>query len=283
MTVTLDYEIEFGGVKIADGNTRQIVMFAPFESPEIRSSDTARGQQDGLFAGSDLYGGRTIEMELELWAENSADFYTAYTTVMNACVKGIELPLEFKLPGWSDNLIAYARCRKVSGLVVDQLHDLNKGTCVLQFTTTDPRLYSASQSSAVVALAGSQPGRTYSRTYSRSYGGIVTSNIINATNAGNYDAPWEARIDGPVTNPRVENADTGQTITLNATIAAGEFVVVSSAPYSTVMLAGTSTRYLWLAGTSEWFMLAPGNNSIRFGGTSAGAPTMTFTWRSAWV
>ena len=283
MTVTVNYEVEFGGVKIADGNNKIVMNLAPFESPEIRTSDRNRGQIDGVFPGVDLYGGRTIEMEIELWGDTEADFYTAYSTVLNACVRGAELPLEFKLPGWSTNLISFVRCRKVSGLVIDQTFDLSKGTCVIQFVSTDPRLYEAIENSSVVELTGSQPGRTYNKTYSRTYGGIIASNLVNATNLGNYETGWEATIAGPVTNPAIEHVGQGKLVSIQGSLLTGESLVITSPPYSTIMLGGTSSRYSWLSTSSSWFMLSPGSNNIRFNGSSAGTPTMTFTWRSAWV
>lgn len=282
MTVSTNYEIEFGGVKIADGDKRIITSFAPFESPTIRSSDQLRGQQDGLFPGTDYYGDRTVTLELELWGDDETDFYNAYSQVRNACVLSVEKTLEFKVPGFPENLTMMARCRKVSGLIIDQSFDLQVGKMVLQFTSTDPRLYGVAQSS-VTNFVGTQPGRTYNLTFDRNFGGVVASNTINAVNNGNYNAPWSARIDGPVTNPSIEHADLGKIVQLIGTVNTGEYIQVSSPPYSTIMLGGTASRYSWLQNSANWFLLRPGSNNIRFNGTSAGTPTMTLSWKSAWV
>lgn len=283
MTITTDYQVQFGGVVIADADRRVVLSLSPFDSPDIRSTDYNRGQQDGMFPGEDLYAGRTIMIELELWGETDVEFYDAYRQVLNACTKGPERELEFKLPGWTDSLVVDARCRKVSGLIVDQSFDLAVGRCVLQFFSTDPRMYSSVETATTVGFEGSQTGRSYNLSFNRVYGAIVTSNVVAATNNGNYDAPWVARIDGPVTNPIIENSDTGETIQLIGTVPVGQFLEVASEPYQTIMLDGTATRYSWLASASQWFMLKPGLNNIRFRGTSTGTPTMTFTWRSAWV
>lgn len=289
MTVTEFYDIDFGGQPIADGDKKVVVAFSPFESPEIRVSDTVRGQQDGLFPGIDYYGARTIPLEIEIWGDDSApdgsvDFSQAYQSILQACVLSREeKPLEFRIPGYSTNLVVNARCRKVSGLIINQQFDHALATVVLQFVATDPRIYSATEQSSTVQFTGTQPGRAYSLTFNRNYGGVVASNEINATNSGSYEAPWEAVITGPVTNPTIEHADLGLSIRLVGTINDGEFIVISSAPYQTIMLNGTASRYSLLANASQWFMLRPGSNRIRFNGTSTGTPTMTLTWRSAWA
>lgn len=284
MSVTNDYEIEFDGSMIADGDTRTILTFDVFTSPELRVGDQPRGLEDGMFPGPNFYGERTITLELELMAEDDATFYNTYQLVLAACRKTQdERRLEFKLPGWPDNLVSNCRVRRVSGLIVDQRFDIAKSSVLVQFVATDPRLYAANGSSAIVDLESEQSGRTYDLEFDRVYGGVVSSNIINATNLGNYDAPWEARIDGPVTNPTIEHVDSGKTLRLNATINDGEHVIVSSAPYRTIMLGGTASRYYWLDDATQWFMLEPGNNQVRFGGSSAGTPQLTFSWSSAWV
>lgn len=284
MTVTTDLQIEFNGVNIADADKKEIVVADFFTAPDIRNSDRPRGQQDGLFPGIDYYAGRTLTAELEIWGDDLTDFYNKYSVVRNALVKtSAEKILEFKVPGWPTNLISFCRVRKCSGPQINQQFDLHVGKVVVQWESTDPRLYQATQQSSTTSFIGTQPGRTYNLTFNRSFGGIVSSNTIPAVNAGNYDAPWTAIINGPVTNPSIENATLGKTISFVGSLATGEQLYVSSPPYSTVLLGGTSSRYSWLVDSTQWFLLQPGNNDIRFNGSSAGTPTLDFFWRSAWI
>lgn len=285
MTVTNNYEIEFDGIKICDGINTLIMDFDPFSSPAIRSSDKARGQDDGMFPGLDLLGARTITLSIEVFAEDQDDFFNVYSPLVAACRKTNEdKVLAFKIPGWPDVLTVNARVRRFQGLNINTAFDLGGPVVVqVQFVAVDPRIYASTEQSATVGIVGVQTGRTYNLAFNRTFGGLVASNIITAANSGNYDAPWTARIDGPVTNPSIEHVGLGKTLELNASIGTGEFLIISSSPYKTIMLGGTATRYQWLIDSTKWFLLEPGNNSIRFNGSSAGSPTMTFTWRSAWA
>ena len=285
MTVTNFYDIEFAGQLICDGVNKTVLDFDPFTMPNVRTSDRDRGQDDGMFPGTDYFGARTINLAIEITGEAELDFYQAYQEVLSACRKtSADQVLKFKLPGWPDVLQVNARVRRLAGLNINTVFDLAGPVVVqVQFECVDPRIYAEAEQQEIVGIVGVQSGRTYDLTFNRSFGGLVASNVIVANNAGNYDAPWTARIDGPVTNPQIENSDTGQILSMNGAVATGEFIEVSSAPYKTIMLAGTATRYQWLIDSSKWFLLAPGNNNIRFNGSSAGSPTMTFTWHSVWA
>lgn len=285
MAVVADYEIEFDGIKISDNANLSILDFDPFSMPEVRSSDKIRGLDDGLFPGTDYLGGRTINLVVEVAGEDQASFYTAYKTLMDACRKTPDNRLlEFRLPSWPEVIRANARVRRFNGLNINTAFDLGGPVAAnIQFYCSDPRLYSSAEQSATVGIQGTQSGRTYNLTFNRSFGGLVASNIIVANNGGNYDAPWSARIDGPVTNPSIESVSQSKTLRIIGSIGVGEFLEVHSSPYKTIMLGGTATRYSWLADSTQWFLLSPGNNDIRFNGSSAGAPTMTFSWRSTWT
>jgi hypothetical protein len=50
----------------------------------------------------------------------------------------------------------------------------------------------------------------------------------------------------------------------------------------TVLLGGTSSRYVWLTSLSRWFTLQPGANALRFDGAS-GAGSCAVSFRSAWI
>lgn len=284
MTVSNHYEIEFDGTMICDGDKLTILEFEVWESPEIRSSDKPRGQQDGLFPGLDFYGERTITLKMEVWGETQLEFKEKVDTLRRALRKtDVEKVLEFQLPEWTYNLISNCRCRAVRGPIVDLNHEFSVGELVVQFVSTDPRLYDATEANQSTGFIGVQSGRTYDLTFNRSFGGVVSSNSIFATNEGNYDTPFRAVINGPVTNPSIEHVGLGKTIQILGEVADGDFLEIAGPPYNTVMLNGTATRFVWLANSDNWFQLAPGSNEIRFNGSSAGSPTLDLYWRTAWV
>ena len=74
---------------------------------------------------------------------------------------------------------------------------------------------------------------------------------------------------------------TGQSLTLTATLASGDYIDVDTAA-RTVLLNGTADRYSYLT-TPQWWGIQPGANEIRYFADVTTASTATVTFRSAWV
>lgn len=284
MALTNDYDVEYDGTLLVDGDTRLLVNMRPFTMPPIRVTDQVRGQQDGLFVGRDLYGGRTIDMVVEVWGETESAFRTSYQDLLDAVVlRRTEKVLKMRLPEWTQDLRSNVKPRRVSGPVIDVRFDHYVGVVNLQFFSTDPRLYDDTEQTDTAGLPTSEEGMEFNATFNLVFGAVSASNSITANNAGNYETPWTATITGPVDNPKIQHVGQNKTIELVGSVGAGETLVVSSPPTSTVLLNGTSSRYSWLQDTEQWFLLDPGDNEIRFLGSSAGSPTLELAWRSAWV
>jgi hypothetical protein len=129
-------------------------------------------------------------------------------------------------------------------------------------------------------------GLTWNLSWNLNWGGASTGNSFTATNGGTFTTPFTVRFDGPVTNPSIENVTTGEKLKLSAdgglVLGVGEFVELDT-DARTVLLGGTASRYSKLSSDSTWFDLPPGNTTLRFLGTTAGSPTMTVKFRSAWT
>lgn len=286
MALVTDYDFELDGVLIcsgADTTQKELVSSKLFGMDGVRSSDKVRGQRDGLYPGIDYYAGRVIELEIEVWGNDTASFRTEYLALMSALrLRRTEVLLKVKLPGWPDLRVS-CRPRRVAGPTIDQTFNLSKANVTVQLDASDPRIYADTQSSGTATLTGSTSGLVFPATFNMTFGGITTSSVVIASNTGNYETPWTATINGPVTNPYIEHIEQGKLLRFTGSLASGESLVVSSPPSGAVLLGGTSSRYSWLQDASQWFLLDPGLNSVRLGGSSAGAPTMDLVWRSAWV
>jgi len=88
------------------------------------------------------------------------------------------------------------------------------------------------------------------------------------------------RVNGPVTNPYLENITTGEFLYITYTLGVGEWLDIDFKD-KTVLLNGESSRYYTKSGT--WWMLQPGDNNVRLGGTTTGSPSATVSWRDAWL
>jgi hypothetical protein len=91
------------------------------------------------------------------------------------------------------------------------------------------------------------------------------------------------RLDGPVATPAVEQVTTGGILQLDATLQAGEYVLIDTRSRA-VLLMGSSPRRSWVRAGSVWPLLQPGSNEIAYRGSALpGAPgqssLLTVTWR----
>lgn len=280
-----DWTFTYNGLTIGgDGSAYQIMKLTGLhDSPEVRTSDQTRARAHGMFAGTDLLGGRSLMAEIEVVAPHPAE--TVWSDFSRALVpgQGNELPLVFQIPGVAGGAAIQigARVRRLS-LPVDRPYFFGHGSAAVEFWATDPRIYSQASTTYTVSQAvPSGTGLTFPITFPLSFGGAVSGGQFTATNAGEFEAPWTATISGPIENPTLENITTGQTISFVGTVDTGQTLVISSLDRS-VLLNGSASRYSWLTVGSSWWQLAPGANTVRLAGTS-GTGSVSFTYRSAWV
>lgn len=140
---------------------------------------------------------------------------------------------------------------------------------------------------SILAISGSaiDQGFVFDLAFDLYMGGGSAAGSITINNAGTADAAPIIRVDGPVTNPILANATTGEELYLTYTLAAGEYLTLDFADdQHTVKFMGTSDRYYAFdPSRSTWWKLKPGNNDVRLRGSSYAAPAqLTVIWRDAW-
>lgn len=282
MAISEDFQLLYNGLTLGSGTDFEVIAVRGLDDlPEIRTSDTERPSDHGLFPGRDLAAGRTIEIEIEIWGATAAAFRTNVDALTAATVlQSAALPLSFRLPSLGGDRRVNCRPRH-RALPVDLGYALSVGAAIIQFAATDPRVYADTETVLTTAAATSGGGRTYGRVYPLTYAAGGTGGNLTAVNAGNFPTrPW-ARITGPSTAPRLENTTTGQYLALGLTLAAGEFVDVDFDDH-TILLGGTASRYSTLMSGSTFWELGAGTNLIKF--TAADSMgTLEFRYRSAWL
>ena len=268
MAVTDDFQLAFDGLDLGDGTVYDLIAHRGFGMPGVRSADRTLSQRDGKHAGDDYLDERVIELTFEI--DGTASAATVNT-------------LTFQLPGYAGGGVRRVNVRPRR---LDQPGTLEQSrglsTVDMQVVATDPRMYADAESSSSTSLPSGGTGLSWPLTWPLNWGTITNSGLAVADNAGNYPAPVTIRVDGPVTNPSVENLTVGKTVELLLTVAAGDFVLIDPNE-RTVLLNGTASRYSALTAASEWWLLEPGVNEIRFQASTSTAATMTLTWRSAWI
>jgi hypothetical protein len=290
MPVSSDWQAEYAGLLLGDGTVYEIREIQGLaDQPDLRTSDRARLRRHGLLPGDDFLAARAVTVDLEVFGADDAAFAAAMAALKLALAPGNpEAPLTFKVPGVAGGGIRRlnARPRKLALPVDLDRFFYRQPTATVLFEASDPRLYDDALSSVSTGLAVSPSGLVWNLTWNLSWGASSSSGSIFAVNAGTFPTPPVFRIDGPVTNPSVENITTGEKLALSAdgglVVGAGEFVELDT-DARTVLLGGTASRYSKLSADSTWFDLKPGTTELKFRGTTAGAPTLTVTWRSAWT
>jgi len=140
---------------------------------------------------------------------------------------------------------------------------------VVQFRADNPTWYNPTNRSF-----------TYEDTFIGSFRTITAS--------GNYFAyPYNIRINGPITNPLINNATTGRSIQINATIATGDYYTLDLRyGVKTVKDSLGNNRVATVDPTTDLatWSLAPGANIIAIGGTgTASTSDILFQWFDTYV
>lgn len=280
--ITADYQLEYRGLLLGAGTGYELVELRGLGLAEVRSSDTARPRDHGRFAGTDYLDARVLQFDIEVWAPDADGLAERMDTLTAAFAPGdSEQPLVFQLPGADDKRRIHCRPRRL-GYPIANGHQFGViEALTVECVATDPRVYDNTQQNASVGLATGGGGLEFPATFPVSFGTPGTSNIIDAGNAGTFETRPVARIDGPATNPILENITTGHQLALNGALAGGEFLLVDFAE-RTVLLNGTASRYGWVDDPDQWWVLVPGSNEVRFSAsTYEGGALLTLSWRSA--
>jgi hypothetical protein len=91
------------------------------------------------------------------------------------------------------------------------------------------------------------------------------------------------RIVGPVVNPRVVNAVTGDELRVAITLLPGQYLDIDTAS-RTALLMGSASRRSAVTVTGEWLPITPGAGSVQFGADLYDpAALMTVAVRSAYL
>lgn len=279
--ITQDYEMEFAGLLMGGDTVYGIVQIdGLLDIPKVSTGDRERLRRHGLMPGDDWLQGRAVSVAVEIYDPTD----TAIAAFTEATAPGgDEVMLAFQFPGVAGGEKAGIFCRpRRRKLVMDEEFYYGFPEAVVEWQATDPRIYSVVENNEVAGLPSGSPGAAFNMTFDLGFGGVSETGNLTITNDGNFATPWRAVIDGPVTNPSIENVDTGETISVTLVVGSGDELVIDSET-RTIMLNGTASRYSSLDAGSNWWDMAPGNNTIKFRAATFTASTLTLTWRDAWI
>ncbi|WP_069773030.1 phage tail domain-containing protein [Streptomyces sp. LUP30] len=272
--------VTWGGLTFGPGTPYAVTALDGLDDlPEIRAEDVARPGQHGDYTGPDYTGPRTVQIGLGLRG-SSPDDLRSLTLALRAATQPQAQPAALTFP--DQGVLVWAKIRKRS-LPYDAEHLWSIGDAALEMYCADPYLYGLLEQSASTTAYSPSAGRTYPLTHPRVYGAAGTSGRLTAINAGAAPAYPVLRVDGPVANPTIEQTTTGALLVIDATLQAGEYLLIDTRSRA-VLFMGSSPRRSWVRAGSVWPLLQPGSNEIAYRGSAlAGAPgqtsLLTVTWR----
>jgi len=280
-TVTEDWDIEFNGLALGEGTPFLVALVEGLaDLPAVRSGDQTLLRTDGLWAGEDFLGGRTITISVEVDQRTTT---TAFDELASAFVPGqAEQPLVMQIPrvAGGAKIRVNARARRRSAPInLEWLYDLP--VIVVELDATDPRIYADTPTTiSGLGLAAATGGLTWPLTWLLDWG-TFNSGTFTAFNGGNYATPVAFTFAGPLERPRVENLTQSRILEFDVSLAAGDTLVVDTGA-RTALIGGTASRSGTMTADSQWFHLGAGTETIRFAANS-GSGTLAAEWRSAWI
>lgn len=282
------YQGSYNGLTFGPGSDVQYVSISGLRGlTTMRTGDVPKARDHGSWPGQDFMNERIITLTLAVFAPQ-APFATVLANIANA-FQPIQdptqlLPLQFLDPGWATPRQLLARPIAgdfdidTSGYAFNVLQNIP-----IQLSCPDPRLYDTIvQTVGPVGLPSPTAGLTFPVTFNVTFGSSTGGSML-LSNTGNFPTGPKFTIAGPMTNPTLLNEITGQFMTFNLPLAAGDVLVVDMRTH-TAILNGTASRYNKIATGSAWFSIAPGNTTVQVGSSDSAAVAGTFTAevRNAW-
>jgi hypothetical protein len=299
----------YNGVTLGPGGTAQIVDVDGLTGlPANRNGDVARPNAQGMLAGYDFMGTRSITLDLEVTATGGNTMPVNLETLraafqMSTATQGGMSPLASQVlaynfgqggttttnPGYNRQVIA--RVRKVDAPVNIEFasgafqYGIAHVSVLLE--SIDPTIYDANQQTGSTGLQASSGGFTFPATFPATFG-TQSGGLLYCTNLGSTACYPLLTITGPCVYPRVEQQSTGVTLQFNTTLAATDILVVDC--YNgTATLDGTVSRLNALAaGSYISTFTIPASATAQVVGfysqdASPTGATLTVAWANCWA
>lgn len=287
---TQGLDIEFGKVD-SNGICWLWQKIEGWDGPDVQGAGViARSGDHGAWASPQYYAARQLTLTVTASAPSQALRDTARALLQQAVPVSDLAQLRYDEP-----ISKFAWVRR-SGKVTEAYPTLSDVTFTVGLVAPDPRKYSMTQRSLTIGLtpAGTGGGMVEPFTLPFTLQAASSPGAATALNAGNFETPTVAIVNGPVTGPTLSNAATGQTVSWSTlSLAAGQQLVVDflnrqgyvnpSMVSTNPGIPSTGGTYWPADATSSWWQLQPGSNQIGFGGSAGTGASSLFYWRDAYI
>lgn len=265
-----------------------------FDSPEVRENSDDLVQMDGGIHGDFFYGRRPVTLAGKIYNVATTTERNQKITLLQRATNAVRAVAGGTGPAAANGNArltwtpdggeqVFIDLRRQQPLRVTGPWDKDFQALMV---AADPRIYSFSLYTTTVLASGGggATGFGFPMTFPLSFGAASPTGQISAENQGDAISYPVLTLTGPGTNPTIVNNTTGERITLNYTLNAGETLVVDTLN-KTILFNGNTPAYGALDYVNtQWWGLIPGVNDLRllFFTFSAGA-SLRVDWRDAWL
>jgi hypothetical protein len=273
--ITTDWQIEYNDLLTGDLTDIDILSIEGLEDlPPQRGSDYPLAEYDGSAPGRRFSEPRVITVTYELAGE-PGDLRTLVNSLRRATgTRSDELPLVIAVPGMDVlRLNARPTWRR---LPINLAFFFGIPQAIIEFTATDPVLYSNTlRSTAVGVFEPGGGGVSFPVSFPKDFGGASAGGTVLVENDGDWPTWPRFVITGPpsgaVNIQAIENITDGVEITTTSdgglTISSGRTLVIETHPARrTVAFTDGASRWNTVAG-NEWWPIQPGGAQLRLRGT----------------
>ncbi|MFM9373279.1 phage distal tail protein [Streptomyces sp. Da 82-17] len=286
-----DYQHQLGGVLIGAGTDVTIRAIEGLGQTPLRTSDVEPAGEDGLWLGPDFYSGRTIRIDAAIKSSSAAAVLDALQALhvpaydpLVRTVGGATLDLRLKLPGRTTRTVR-GRVRKLEPDLSTVIHGYSP--LDIEFQAQDALFYADEPASTSMPLGSlTQGGMTFPLQFP-----FLIAGDPSAVGRPGYlqvdgtAATWPVlRVAGPCANPTITHVTSGRELTVQTTLAAGEWVEIDTRPgWRTVLRDNGGAAPLAPTSRIDQFVLTPGLNEVRWSATdNTLTSTLAVTWWPAY-
>lgn len=264
--------------------------------PATRYQDQDRGQADGSYPGTSYLGERVLQIVWELTLATNlegtltslAAGFQNVTDPASVVMTGGDFLLQqagfltgkpvsaitVQLPNRTSPFIVFGRPTKYN-VPIDTDYQFGRVNVTSEWTSPDGLLYDGTLVTGSCGLPTPQVGLSWPAAFPWSFGSSTGGNI-SLNNTGSYPTPPLLVLKGPLSYPRITNANTGEYMDLNIVLGASDTLTVSHQT-GVLTLNGTANRNNAVNSGSSFFAIASGTTSLTFSSKDSVAVAGTCT------
>lgn len=254
--------------------------------PDLTDGDTPRGQSDGTLSGPSYLSSRRVAFNFEIFdpgdmeaaikmvtrnfqnIRNASDeIMSAGEYLSNIATAGSKpvSSILVQLPGRAGPLMLLGRPSRLA-LPVDKQYSLRNPSIAAEWKVPDGVLYDEALQTGSCGLPNPVGGLTFPATPPFSFGYSSGGSVL-LTNAGDYQTFAVIKITGPCTRPRVTLQSTGEYMSINLTLKAGDVLLIDM--QNQLITFNGANRNNAVDVGSSFFDCPPGDSSFGFGSSDS--------------